>query len=106
VLGKARAPEAFRGCIRGLAERTGGLLGEAAPLARQVENTRLALEISIIHRLAAKLTARLQQRDPLSERVHLSGGESALPALLGMGQAALGRLARRSAAGTKSGDQP
>ena len=106
VLGKARAPEAFRGCIRGLAERTGGLLGEAAPLVRQVEDTRLALEISIIHRLAVKLAARLQQRDPLSERVHLSGGESALPALLGVGQAALGRLMRRSAAGTRSGHQP
>jgi len=36
-----------------------------------VENSRLGLEISVIHALALHLTGFLMTRDPLSERVHL-----------------------------------
>ena len=36
-----------------------------------VEDSRLALELSVIQTLAQRLTRILMRRDPLSERVHL-----------------------------------
>ena len=44
----------------------------------QIANTRLALEVAVIHTLARRLVALLQRRDPLSERVHLSKAQFAL----------------------------
>lgn len=70
VLAETRAPEALRSVIRRLAVRCDGLLGEARPLASQVRDRRLALEIAVIQRLAESLTWKLVRRDPLSERVH------------------------------------
>jgi squalene synthase HpnC len=70
ALGEARASPALRAVIASLAARTGGLLAEARPLARQVRSARLAVEIAVIQRLAEDLVRRLQALDPLSERVH------------------------------------
>ena len=92
ALDAPRASAELLACIRGLALRTAALLDEAAPFASQIADTRLALEVAVIHRLAVRLTKGLTQRDPLSERVHLSGVESAPLALLAMGQAILARL--------------
>ena len=97
ALAEPCASPALLACIRGLAQRTAGLLEEARPFARKIGDTRLALEVAVIHRLAQRLTQGLMKRDPLSERVHLSGAESAPLALAAMGQAILGRLFRRPA---------
>jgi len=76
-LGADRAPPALRNCVRDLAARTSGLLREAAPFAMMIDDLRLALEVSVIHKLAETLVGRLLRRDPLSERVHLNAAEGA-----------------------------
>ncbi|HSY87208.1 MAG TPA: squalene/phytoene synthase family protein, partial [Verrucomicrobiae bacterium] len=106
ALAAPRASKELLACIRDLAARTALLLDEAAPFALQITDRRLALEVSVIHRLAARLTAGLAQRDPLSERVHLSGLESAPLALLAMGQTLVSRLIHRPAVKPQSGHRP
>jgi hypothetical protein len=64
---------------------------EAALLPERVRDTRLGLETAVIVRLANVLLALLQSRDPLSERVHLSGASAAMVAA----RAAAGALPRR-----------
>jgi squalene synthase HpnC len=70
ALREAYASDKLRGVIRGLAQRTAGLLGTSRPFARNVRDGRLALEVSVIQSLAEDLNLRLMERDPLSERVH------------------------------------
>jgi squalene synthase HpnC len=64
-------PELLR-CIRETAGRTELLVREAEPFSAQINDLRLALEVAVIQAVARSLTRTLQQRDPLSERVHLS----------------------------------
>ena len=60
-LGAARAsPELLR-CIHDLAARNGRLLGEGEPFSGQIENTRLALEVAVIHAYARRIVALLQR---------------------------------------------
>ncbi len=73
ALGEARASPALARCLHGLAQRTHELLRASDPLPAMVEDFRLSLEISTIASLAYRLTGILGSRDPLSERVHLSG---------------------------------
>jgi squalene synthase HpnC len=70
ALAEARASPALRAVIVALAQRTAELLRRSRPLADQVRDRRLRLEIAVIQRLAEDLTRRLIVRDPLSERVH------------------------------------
>ena len=91
MLGARVAPAPLRTVIARLAERSLSLLDEAAPFARRIRDRRLAVEVAVIHGLAADLAARLRLRDPLSERVHHTKPE----ALLLAGRAALGQLVRR-----------
>jgi squalene synthase HpnC len=65
-----RAIPALKGVIESLAARTGALLSDAKPFSGQINDFRLALEVSVIQRLAEDLVRRLMWRDPLSERVH------------------------------------
>jgi squalene synthase HpnC len=95
ALGAAKASPALRACLRELAQRTGTLLRQGAPLSGEVRDTRLALEISVIHTLAQHLMGRLLVRDPLSEPVHVRKAGFALLGLIGIGKGALGRLTRR-----------
>lgn len=67
-----QASPALRKCLHGLAARCADLLVQSRPLAGMVNDTRLAMEIAAIQALAERLVVILQQRDPLSERVHLS----------------------------------
>ncbi len=55
-----------------------GLLDRSARFAGMIRDGRLAAEVAIIQRLAVSLTGRLQERDPLSQRVHHGKGEAAL----------------------------
>ena len=77
-LGAARASPQLIRCIHDLAARNEKLLRESEPFSGLIENTRLALEVSVIHSYARHIVALLQQRDPLSERVHLGKGQAAL----------------------------
>jgi squalene synthase HpnC len=86
---------ALRQVIGDLARRTRGLLDQAAPLAAQVRDRRLSLEVGVIHRMAVAINDRLLARDPLGERVHLRGWEAAGAALRGAGEAASARLRSR-----------
>ncbi len=67
-----RAKPELRLAIADLARRTSELLESSAPFARQIADKRLGCEVAVIQRLAETLCARLERRDPLSERVHLS----------------------------------
>jgi len=93
-LGLPAATAGLLSAIHGLARRTDDLLRQAAPLPVQVRDTRLALECAVIIRLARKLNAWLQQRDPLCQRVHLRPAGIARLTLVGLLEGALGRLGR------------
>jgi len=99
ALNEARASPALARCLHKLARRTHELLRGSDSLPAMVEDFRLGLEISVIQSLAHRLTRILETRDPLSERVHLSGAR-----VFGIGGAALisgilHRFGRRLAAG-------
>ncbi|MBX9886084.1 MAG: squalene synthase HpnC [Novosphingobium sp.] len=88
-LGADKASAQLRGIIAELAGRTRGLLAQSARFSRLIRDRRLRAEVAVIHRLATSLCERLEQRDPLSEKVHHSKAEAlwlatgaALPALL------------------------
>ncbi len=89
ALGQARASPQLANCLHRLARRTEDLLRVSDPFAAMIEDFRLGLEVSVIHSLAGRLVRILQQRDPLSERVHLSkpgvfsiGGAAAIAGIL------------------------
>ena len=70
ALDEARASPALRSVIRSLAGKTQALLAQSRPLASQIADSRLRMEVAFIQRVAEDLAARLTVRDPLSERVH------------------------------------
>jgi squalene synthase HpnC len=95
ALGAAEALPALRRCFEGISRQISNLLRDAEPLATQVEDLRLGLEISVIHRLARALADRLSRRDPLSERLQLTtasiAGLSIVGIAQGLGRRAMGR---------------
>lgn len=105
ALADSRASPQLLAAIRDLASRTAGLLERARPFASHIRDTRLALEVSIIQRLAEDLTERLMRRDPLSTRVHHTKAE----ALFCAARATVGFLAGRlggKRVGAIAGEQP
>jgi len=70
ALGADHASPALQKVISDLARRTWTLLETARPFAGQIADGRLALEVTVIQRLAESLTRRLIYRDPLSQRTH------------------------------------
>jgi hydroxysqualene synthase len=97
-LGDAKAAPALLRCIHDLATRTERLLAEGEAFSSQIENTRLALEVAVIHSYARHIVALLQRRDPLSERVHLSKAQFAFYGVSSIIITALRRLGRTSPA--------
>ena len=95
ALGEARASPALRACLRSLVTRTGRLLEESRALSPAVNDTRLAVEIAVIQRLAERLVAILLARDPLSEPVHLSKAASGAIGMAAVTGTLLGRLRRK-----------
>jgi squalene synthase HpnC len=89
--GKETAP-ALKTCLREVVARTAALLDESRGLEAKVNDTRLALEISVIQSLASRLIAILMVRDPLAERVHLTKAEALATALNGGTRAIVRRL--------------
>jgi len=77
-----KASPALRRVTADLARRTMLLLETARPFASRIRDRRLALEVTVIQRLAEDLAAKLMRRDPLSERVHHTRLEL-IPLLMG-----------------------
>jgi len=92
ALSAGKADGALRCVFAEMTGLTGKLLDDAAPLAGAVRDTRLALEIGVIRRLAVSLNGRLSRRDPLRERVHHRKFEALGLALLGAGGVVGSRL--------------
>jgi squalene synthase HpnC len=91
-LGAERGSPALLRCVRELCGGTSDLLRDAARFGPAIEDLRLGLEVSVIHRLALDLVDRLMRRDPLSERMHHNAVEA-----LAIGTiACLGALRRRA----------
>jgi squalene synthase HpnC len=84
MLAKDRAPPELLKCLHALARRTETLLDESRGLAREVKDTRLGLEVSVIDAFADKIVNLLKVRDPLSENVHLSKQQMLASALSAM----------------------
>jgi hypothetical protein len=82
-LDERRASPPLREVIVDLAGRTGLLLDQSRSFSERIADRRLALEVGVIRTLAASLVRRLQQRDPLSQRVHHRPLEAAGLALRG-----------------------
>jgi hydroxysqualene synthase len=75
MLGLPQASPTLLQCLHVLAAKTEQLLNEGRPLAAQVRDFRLGLEIAVIQTFADRIVRMLRLRDPLSERVHLGKGE-------------------------------
>jgi hydroxysqualene synthase len=95
ALGYDRASPALVHCLQSLADRTGQLLAGSHELSTQVGNLRLAMEISVIQRLAERLVAILQVRDPLSEKVHLTKPRMLLTIMAGAAAALSHKFMKR-----------
>jgi squalene synthase HpnC len=96
MLGEASSPAPLLQCLRALAVRTEKLLDESKPLAAEVRDFRLGLEIAVIQAFADKIVRMLKVRDPLSERVHLSPIELIAQSLGGIGGEMMRRVVGRS----------
>ncbi len=72
ALDAASATPQLRACLQAVARRNATLLPQAAQLPQFVRDLRLGVETAVIAAVAHKLNAWLLERDPLSERVHLS----------------------------------
>lgn len=103
-LGAERATPELRAVIRELAGRCDELLVEGRALLDAIADTRLALEISAIHRLACTLTESLKVRDPLSEKVHFSKAGFLATALASAGATFFRRSLRSARAGSIWGE--
>jgi squalene synthase HpnC len=97
ALDAPRASPEMLACLHKLAERTAGLLRDGHPLPDQIDDFRLSLEISVIHRLAWSLVHTLMVRDPLHDAVHLKSLGFAGVGMLGVLHGLWRRLGRRGA---------
>jgi squalene synthase HpnC len=91
ALDAPRATPQLLGCLHGLATRTGALLEQGSHLPAQINDRRLAAEISAIVALARHFVQLLQTRDPLSENVRLGKLRVAAFGALGAAQGLFAR---------------
>ena len=96
ALAAREASPALCGCLHAIAARTAALFERSRVLPAAVADTRLAVEISVMQALATRLLTILQQRDPLSEPVHLSKPAAMTTAAGGAVRGLLRRLSRTS----------
>jgi len=92
MLGQSRAPAPLLQCLHSLAAKTERLLDDSRSLAAEVRDFRLGVEISVIQSFAQAIVEMLKNRDPLSERVHLSPIELIGRSVTGI----VGEMARRA----------
>ena len=86
-----RASKALRRVIAGVVQQTVPLLDQARPLAGQIRNRRLCLEVAVIQSLAEQLLHQLARRDPLCERVHLGRVSRVFTGLRGLARGLVAR---------------
>jgi squalene synthase HpnC len=101
ALDAPQASPALLNCLHGLAARTERLLSDSDVFPLLIDDWRLGLEVSVINTLAHRLTQILMQRDPLSERVHLSKPAVAGFTIAGIVNGTLRRMGRRSSAASQ-----
>lgn len=82
MLGEPQSTPQLRRAIRHLTRLAQALLDESRPFAWMIRDTRLALEVQVIQRLAEDLSEKLLERDPLCEPVHHSKPEALVRASL------------------------
>jgi len=100
------ANPALKAVVEDLAGRCLELLREGAALPSLIVDTRLALEIAAIHRLAMSIARGLQHRDPLSQNVHHGKFAFALLAVAAAGGELVKRpFARRNFDGVPAGNR-
>jgi hydroxysqualene synthase len=97
ALDARRASPEMLACLHKLAARTADLLRDGYVLPDQIDDFRLSLEISVIHRLAWSLVHTLMARDPLRDKVHLKSLGFAGVGMLGVLHGLWRRLGRRGA---------
>lgn len=95
MLGEDKSSPALLQCLHALAGRTEVLLDEGRPLAGEIRDTRLGLEVGVIQMFADKIVALLKARDPLSETVHLKPLQLLGYSVAGITMEMLRRLLRR-----------
>ncbi len=83
-LAKSQSSPALLAAIRDLIPPTEQLLRAGEPLAAQVRDIRLAMEVRVIQIYADKILALLKKGDPLRDVVHLSSWEMMLYGLMGL----------------------
>jgi squalene synthase HpnC len=91
ALDSAQATPQLLACLHGLATRTGALLEQGSHLPAQINDRRLAAEISAIVALAGHFVQLLRTRDPLSENVRLGKLRVAAFGALGAAQGLFAR---------------
>ena len=91
ALDASRATPQLLACLQSVARRNASLLPQASQLPQVVRDLRLGVETAVIAAVARKLNGWLLERDPLSERVHLSRAEAVSLATA----AVIGELSRR-----------
>jgi squalene synthase HpnC len=94
ALDAPRATPQLLACLHGLAERTRAMLEQGSRLPAQINDIRLAAEISAIVTLARHFVHLLRTRDPLSENVRLGKLGVAAFGALGAAKGLFGRLGR------------
>jgi hydroxysqualene synthase len=102
ALGAPKSSPALLAVLHGLAERTERLLAESDVFALQINDRRLALEVSVINTLAHRIARLLIARDPLCDRVHLSKPAIAGLTLAGVIGGTVRRLGGRPAVTTQT----
>jgi squalene synthase HpnC len=103
ALAAPAASPALRACLTSITARTAALISESSQLPLAVKDTRLGLETGVIVRLAQRLIALLMNRDPLSERVHLTKAGAVIEAMHGAAATFAARLARPSVSSIAGG---
>lgn len=98
TLGAGKASPALLSCLHKIAARTEDLVQIGKELPRMVQDLRLCLETAVIGRLAQVLIKGLLQRDPLSDKVHLSKPHVLVSTLFGIGEG-LVQSTRRAGSG-------
>ncbi|MDR3469630.1 MAG: squalene synthase HpnC [Xanthobacteraceae bacterium] len=93
-----RAPPQLLDCLHRLAARNAALLAAGKGLGAEVRDLRLSLEVAVIQTYAEQIVALLQERDSLSEAVHLSRGQFMAHGLAGMAGGLLRWIAGRPGA--------
>jgi len=106
ALAEAKASPPLLAALRALTERTAALLQQSQSFDAQINDARLALEVSVIQSLATRLIGVLRHRDPLSERVHLGKAETTAAAAGGCARALLHRLMRLAPAARRRYQTP